>query len=410
MSKILIFAKALIHGTDRVLVSFFEQFVEYLRSLGNEIMFIEVTNILTAYYRSPNTIHKSIDKDLLLTLVQSFSPDVIFAFNNNIPRHIEKNTTCPIVAWMADSWYMFNDIERILKSQERYSVFVTSEGYIDKIIKAGISSHRVFCIPNATSIKSKNMQKKINISFIGTMFQISELTSHILKGNDLKSRRDISNVTKNGFANIDSPDADLINKKIKSMSKNAPIDEIFALNTPSKRLFTLNELAPLGLHLYGNEEWKSIRCLFPWLFASYVEDRVYSSSHMEMIYNSSLISLSIAHDQAFDGFPWRVLDIMATNSVILSDYRPYLKKITANHVDIPMYSSPYEAYQLAKELIDDQERRKDIILASQELINREHRWNHRTALIEEALNMKISASNTKEGESLFIFANELQKT
>jgi Glycosyl transferases group 1 len=125
--------------------------------------------------------------------------------------------------------------------------------------------------------------------------------------------------------------------------------------------------------------------------ASFRPDKIYSLQHNQDIYNSSKICLSVSHAQAIEGFPWRIMDILASNGCLLTDRKKGIADFTKGFVDIPTFDSPIEARDLAAKLLKDEKWRRDIVLGSQACIAAKGRWHHRYAAIEETTGVKLSS-------------------
>ena len=75
--------------------------------------------------------------------------------------------------------------------------------------------------------------------------------------------------------------------------------------------------------------------------------------HNELVYNRSKLSLSVSHKQVVTGYPWRVLDILASSSVLVADHKADLIEDFPN-LDIPVYRSTRELLSLTKQLLNDE--------------------------------------------------------
>ncbi|WP_197064419.1 glycosyltransferase, partial [Aeromonas enteropelogenes] len=132
---------------------------------------------------------------------------------------------------------------------------------------------------------------------------------------------------------------------------------------------------------------------------------VYTLKHNQDIYNRSRVSVSISHSQAAEGFPWRVFDIMASNSCLLSDKRQGIADFTKGYVDIPMFSDPFEARKLAKALLGSENLRNQIIQGSNACIEDKGRWHHRFRDIGEAVGVSL-INGDRIGSSKQIFSTD----
>ena len=79
--------------------------------------------------------------------------------------------------------------------------------------------------------------------------------------------------------------------------------------------------------------------------------------------------------------------------------------MTKDYVDIPMFHTPWEARELCIDLLKNENKRKDIVVASQEYINKNARWINRFRDIENILNIKI-VNLDKKGSVVILTENE----
>ena len=157
----------------------------------------------------------------------------------------------------------------------------------------------------------------------------------------------------------------------------------------SDRLRTnvLSAVAELGLSLYESSSWKQPFWNDPIVALSYNDDVVYSKKHNELIYNSHKIAVNINHLQAIGGYSWRVHDIMASNACLVSCYNETIKKRFNNIV--PMFTSPCEAKELCVKLLNNENQRKDIVVACNDIIDKSFRFKHILPDIEVLTGVKL---------------------
>ena len=115
------------------------------------------------------------------------------------------------------------------------------------------------------------------------------------------------------------------------------------------------------------------------------------------IYNASRVCLSVAHAQAQDGFPWRIMDIMASNGCLLSDRKAGLSAFTKGYVDLPMYDTPVEAKELAQRLLKDEVWRRELVEGSQRCIAEKGLWKHRFRDMQDQLGVPLLPTHGKTG-------------
>jgi hypothetical protein len=171
-------------------------------------------------------------------------------------------------------------------------------------------------------------------------------------------------------------------------------------------LQTLGSVADLGLTVFGDSGWQKQYTHSIDLALSYDDSLVYSLEHNQDIYNKSKVSINVSHAQAVTGYPWRVLDILASDSVLVSDPQKDLIDDFGKDVSLQLYNNPFEAREISRKIIADDSLRKDIVAQQNEAINKNYRWEHRFFEMEKIL--KVSLLNNPQIGTLKKF--KLQNT
>lgn len=261
----------------------------------------------------------------------------------------------------------------------------------------------------ASDFEAQDLKQDKNISFIGTNFNFA-------KQKPLKNLYDFVNNQENidKFCQfINSFKKDIFKKPeihLKDLgfsnSLLGAISHIDLLNliSSNSRIQTLAAIADLGLHLYGSKNWFDVIDYSLDLALSYKNQEISSVKENQDIYNSSKISINISHEQAGSAFSWRVRDIMACNSALISDPRQDLITEFGDYVKIPTYSNPFEARKLCEKLLQDDIWRKEIVQNSQRAINEKHRFKHRMKDIEQIIG--VSLFDEKKEGSIEILDND----
>jgi hypothetical protein len=93
--------------------------------------------------------------------------------------------------------------------------------------------------------------------------------------------------------------------------------------TNSQRLAVVERLAPLGLKLFGNARWRKVLGLSPALVQSFQSgDTLRTHADLCAIYDRSKISVNLPQIQAGTGMQYRILDILASNSLLITKHIP----------------------------------------------------------------------------------------
>lgn len=328
-------------------------------------------------------------------LIVDFKPDICFVFNNSF-FDISEVVSCPIVIYEVDSPRYFSNKENIRKNPERYLYFVAQEDSIQTLKEEySVNESRIFYVPFFTEVYADDSIKQTtNISFIGSLFDVNSprYVRNFMKQSPSQEEwammgNCLNHIRKNPLVTA----TELIYKynitsEIVARSLNLP--ELLMMLSSEKRLKVLTSLTDLGLDLYGTKSWSSVYYWNIDLNMAYIDKRVYSIKHNQDIYNSSKIGINVSHYQATTGFPWRVMDIMASNACLVTDNHSSFNRLFRN-VPIPVYESVGEVRDICKCLINDESRRREIVLQCQEVINNKYRFRHLLPKLEEYSGVKM---------------------
>ncbi len=397
----------------RILVSFFSPVVDFekaqpmiyyeslmseLQKCGNEIFYIISSDFLDRPWNGSNELKSDLDCEKLAAYIKSLQIDFCIVFNNSVPNVVVENLDCPLTLWHADSFDYFNDREEILVNRDRYHFvcpFADTENFLRSQIQ--IPESQILRVMPATCIQADlTRDLTTNVSFIGTPFISGYNFLSYLKSNPNKVK-ELQSLA-NAFRTYDSTFLNAASSLefLTEVHKEIPAGELKAIYSSQKRTLTLALIAELGLELYGGEGWYDVALFLPWVGLAFRNKKVYSLKHNQDIYNSSRISLNISHSQATEGFPWRIMDIMASNSCLVTDRNLGIQLFAKEVDNLPTYSHPSEAYALCKKILADEPFRQDIVKKSQEVIEKNGRWKHRFELLEKKFKIKFNNSVNEE--------------
>ena len=356
------------------LVSFYEGFIRALQASGSNIKFINTYNFMQHPWRS-NTLATGISKEKMSAAILDFKPDLIIAFNHSIPMVFLEKTSCPVVIWNVDSAKYLKNTDYIRQNADRYCYLsMTPEG-LDDGISLGILPERASVLLPGTAIRKENIEQDKNISFIGTNFTATPEFVKFLKNHNNEKLKPVANAFKGRF--YDNYDSILKAHDALWFKEFIDPNVLAELSSCQERISILNEIEELGLTIYGESDWYSMGLYLPWLAMSYNPKKIYSLGHNSYVYNSSKIGINVSHSQAVKGFPWRVMDIMASNACLVSNVNSGINEFTHGFLSIPMYENRRSAYDLCNRLITDTAWRTDLVAASQACVEAKGRWNDR---------------------------------
>jgi hypothetical protein len=190
-------------------------------------------------------------------------------------------------------------------------------------------------------------------------------------------------------------------------SLRVPFSDLFHYVSYLNRAKHLELISDLGLKIYGKSHSLSNIALLDNLIFSIEEiEGILSASENKDIYDRSKLSINLhfAHnsiDPSLSSYSWRVPDIMASSSCLVSTYCPALDQDFSKWVKIPQFSNKFEAYDVCRKLLSDESWRKDIVENSKIAIKEgSFTFNDRVIEIEQIFNLK---RNEKEDNSKFEF-------
>lgn len=367
---------------------FYETIISKLQELGNSVYVYISKDFAKDYTKINQDIKKSI---------ADFNPDLCILFNNTF-YDISNIVDCPIVVYEVDSPIFYSNKNNLKNNIDRYKFIVVQDSSIT-LLNSEFKANKknIIKIPFFSEIHSENVPFKNNICFIGTKFPAitpyrtfmnenpDEKDIDLYKGliEDFNKNPLISNAV---FWQKHSDLPEIIKNKFDFISIMSGLSDY-------NRTMALSAVADLGLDLYGSKEWITDNYNNPLLMLSYKNKVVYSKQHNQDIYNACKIGININHLQAVSAFSWRVCDIMASNACLVSEYKPDIEK--QFHGIIPTFSNPYEAREICKRLLKNENERRDIVAASNEIIDRNYRLKNILPWIEDFTG--IILHSTKKG-------------
>lgn len=370
---------------------FYETFIQGLNKNGNEV-FAFVSKTFGKDF-------ENIPRDLLLE-IKNFQPEIVILFNNAF-YDISQEVDCPIFIYEVDSPLYYSNKKQLKQNVDRYKFIVVQEESV-KILKNEfkVSDKNILIAPFFTEIKNEDIGIKQNISFIGTKF-ISSLNrtpySLFMENHPNEQEKNIykmliQEIEKEPFLSKEElfkkydVKSDLINKYFN------PSDIIFYLSD-FNRIKTLSAVADFGIKIYGTSNWVSDNYNEPLLVLNYDKTPIYSIKDNQNVYNSSKIGININHLQAKQGFSWRVCDIMASGACLVSEYKSDLVKYFKD-IYLPIFKTPDEARILCQKLLKDEILRKEIVFASNDIINKKFRFKNIKELIEDYFSIKLQGEKS----------------
>lgn len=385
-------------GEPKIL-SFYESMINGLSEAGNNLL-IHMTSLGFCEFPAAPAEFKS--------RVVSFNPDLCIFFNNAC-YDCTGFLDCPILVYEADSVQLYSNKNRIMANPSRYKFAVGQEISVENVrTMLNVDARNIIKVPLFTEVQAKPTKLKHNICFIGSKFfcaprDWSPYKRFIHTHPTFEEKQQYVTLLHEFKENPLIPESEFWEKHPgvpSSIRANFNFIELYTCLSDFVRTSVLSSVADLGLGLYGSRAWETDLNNNPDLMMNFRPELVYSLSHNENIYNSSKIGINIPHIQSREGFAWRLLDIMASNACLVNEYRPGIHDRLGSFV--PTYSSPYEAREVCKRLLENENLRADIVAQSNELVERKFRFRHILPVLESFTGVKLS--NAGEGDIQFIYS------
>ena len=349
----------------------------------------------------------------ILRDIKKFNPDLIFSFNNAFPTESIKDFSCPICLWDADDPNYFWNKDYIKENLNRY-IFLgfkeCSKDFYERTFGGEVKNY--FYCPAGTFCKKEKKEIKYNISFIGSHFLHMDYIRLQINIQDciplIKFYYQI--LLKDWFITFDKV-KDLLRGKPEFISYSSNLKErVFNIVRwhiipGQQRNKALSVLTDLGLTIYGTKEWTTTALYDMDLCSCFDSKPVISLKDNENIYNSSLISVNLSHPQAQECFSWRVMDIMASNSCLLTERKQDFLNLFGSYLSDEVkkaiiYNDIYDLRQKAIRLLNDETLRQKCVRECQEAIEKNGRWEKRFKGLEEYL--QISLFSKQNGELVIV--------
>ena len=116
---------------------------------------------------------------------------------------------------------------------------------------------------------------------------------------------------------------------------------------------------------------------------------IFDTNQVEKVMNQSLISLNHSHHQARNiGYSWRVLDILASNSLLITEKSTLLSEKFGKNIKQQFYSSAYDVRKKCEYFLNNKNAMHDLIAEQNNVINTYYRWEDRIKKIEDIFQLK----------------------
>lgn len=290
---------------------------------------------------SMNGLNENINFIKLDTEISSKNYAMLLSINNALmTERLECLSKIPVVDLIVDDFnHLFKHDQHSIYEQFNIAknIIFSSHSHITRLEKNNAAiKGRVHFLPTATSVFNRltehlNVPKIYNISWVASLLDLSgfSLVLHLNVGS-----QDKINLLQNAVQCLRDGHSIQYDERIGEYSLHEliteytwtrPYFEMQVQNVVSNdsRISVANALHQLGLHLFGNREWMSAAAYHPKIVDVYHDGgKISSHSDIMRIYNSSKICINVPQVQTDSALPYRVIDILASDALLITKYHP----------------------------------------------------------------------------------------
>lgn len=313
---------------------FVEDSASALKELGHRVDFIDISG------------DKQLSVSQLREEVITKKPDLVFTVDHAglIPELLTE-ARIPFVSWFIDSPFYWAGYETLRRSLSSCCLlFLWDRAYIKPIKEMGFKN--VYYLPLATNpgvfkeiALSKEEKERFgcSVSFAGASF------SHALSLYEAYCRQKIGDPKiKNRLDEIVKAISRNPLLDVKGLTGSLSLEEEFikCLDFAGSSLYrkkAVEEVADLGLSLYGDNGWKEL-----FKGRSFLKGPIENRGELPKLYNASSINLNITKSQLRTALNMRLFDIAACGGFILTDWREDLEKLFKVEDEMAVYRNKEE--------------------------------------------------------------------
>lgn len=384
---------------------FFEAFIHGMEKAGNNVVCFQTKQTTDRGYYKP--IPRKVKNKLI-----KFNPDLCIFFNNTF-WDVTGFLDCPILVYDVDSPNEFDNLDKIRNNLSRYKfIYNQTKGFLPIQEATGAKEEQGCYIPFFTEIRADESKKpKKNIVFVGTnwLWKGFDFWRHFIWNNpidsDIKKAQEVVDYfTKYPFLPAD---------EIYKILKNRPHRRIYFGDirragieiSGIRRIKYLEAVSDMGLEINGSYWFGPWMSYFPKVMKCVKNKSVWTLEQNQELYNSSKIVINTKHVQAQEGFSFRVMDILASNACLVTEYSNDLQNLFPG-VEIPMFKTPEEEREICQELLQNEEKRRELSMATQKIIDEKYRFANVRQTLEGFLGMNLQG---EQGSLVYLQPWKFQK-
>jgi len=390
-----------------ILISYYSDYGEAMYDALTNILLDNGNSVFRLNINNPSVSitswggNSNINNEELLNQIKDFNPSVILNFNNCLPQNCYDiiDLNCKICAIDADAPEVaFWNKNALLENTSRI-FFLGLQSYskimYERYLSIKLTNQNYLYFPPATVVKNEKLTQDKNISFIGSNFYPQEIPQY----NDFYSVKGLKlydALKDNYFFTLD--EARELCHEIDNIE--GVHEYIRGFYVGQERLKYMQQLVDLGFTFYGIRGWDKIAYYDFELAKCYDPTPKITIEENQWVYNTSKLSINISHPLAKSSFSWRVMDIMASNSCLLTEDKPDWRELFGQYLnqetlDSIIYTDRFDMRDKAKRLLADEQLRQRCVNDLNQAIEKNGRWIIRLKSLEKFLNIQLINCNSK---------------
>ncbi|MCR5620490.1 MAG: glycosyltransferase, partial [Treponema sp.] len=313
---------------------------------------------------------------------------------------------CKICAVDADAPEVaFWNKSNLKKYYSRY-IFLGMQTYskemYERYLSKNLESNYLY-FPAATVVKSENLEKDKNISFIGSNFYPEWIPDDPLFYSDVALK--LYDEFRNDYF-----------YPYKDAKEKYNVTELLFIRVRGyycgqERLKYLQQIDDLGLKLYGIRWWNHIAYYDFDIAKCFDPTPIVTIEENQQIYNTSKVSMNISHPLAKSCFSWRVMDIMASSSCLLTEDKPdwrnlFGKYLSKEVIETVLYKDRFDMREKAIKLLNNEKFRLRCVKELNNAIEQNGRWEVRFKTLSDCLNIPLLNVSKNVNNLIFVKKEE----
>jgi hypothetical protein len=167
--------------------------------------------------------------------------------------------------------------------------------------------------------------------------------------------------------------------------------------TNRSRVEVVERLAPHGLALWGNAEWKSLLVHNAAVFTALQPEALTRHADLRRVYNASKISINMPQAHvANDAVQYRVIDVMASNALMITQYNEDsdLYRVFGEDCPIPTYDTLTTLERLCVHYLNNETERRALVERCQTLVAEGFSFRERATKLLDIVGVSSRADST----------------